>query len=110
MENWVFRLNPQPRRVLSPVRQTDNIAIEYRCDGKPSGISTTEADFWVHELLRDGQTLVYLMFPPPHPKGATVVPNLREIAMALGCPEPLSDEGALAAALRFSGKGIADYV
>lgn len=43
--------------------QTGNICIEYRCDGKPSGISTTEADYWVHELMRDGQTLVYLMFP-----------------------------------------------
>ena len=43
--------------------QTGNIAIEYRCDGKPSGIATTEADYWVHELRRDGQTLVYLMFP-----------------------------------------------
>jgi hypothetical protein len=43
--------------------QTGNIAIEYACDGKPSGISTTEADFWVHELRRDDETLVYLMFP-----------------------------------------------
>jgi hypothetical protein len=43
--------------------QTGNIAIEYACDGKPSGISTTEADFWVHELRRGGETLVYLMFP-----------------------------------------------
>lgn len=43
--------------------QTGNICIEYRCDGQPSGISTTEADMWVHELKRDGKTLVYLMFP-----------------------------------------------
>jgi len=43
--------------------QTGNICIEYQCDGKPSGISTTEADFWVHELRRDDQTLCYLMFP-----------------------------------------------
>jgi hypothetical protein len=40
-----------------------NICIEYRCDGRPSGISTTEADMWVHELKRDGATLCYLMFP-----------------------------------------------
>lgn len=43
--------------------QTGNIAIEYQCDGSPSGISTTQADVWVHELKRDGHTLVYLMFP-----------------------------------------------
>jgi hypothetical protein len=43
--------------------QTGNICIEFRCDGQPSGISTTEADYWVHELRRDDQTLLYLMFP-----------------------------------------------
>lgn len=43
--------------------ETGNICIEYLCDGQPSGISTTEADIWVHELQRDGQTLVYLLFP-----------------------------------------------
>jgi hypothetical protein len=43
--------------------QTGNICVEYRCDGRPSGISTTEADYWVHELRRGDATLVYLMFP-----------------------------------------------
>jgi hypothetical protein len=43
--------------------KTGNICIEYKCRGGPSGISTTEADYWVHELKRDDQTLVYLMFP-----------------------------------------------
>lgn len=43
--------------------QTGNICIEFRCHGKPSGISTTEADYWVHELQRDGNTLLYLMIP-----------------------------------------------
>lgn len=43
--------------------KTGNICIEYRRNGKPSGISTTEADVWVHELKRDSETLCYLMFP-----------------------------------------------
>jgi hypothetical protein len=43
--------------------QTGNICIEFRCDGQPSGISTTEAGYWVHELRRGDDTLVYLMFP-----------------------------------------------
>ena len=43
--------------------RTGNICIEYEQGGKPSGIAVTEADYWVHELKRDGQTLVYLMFP-----------------------------------------------
>lgn len=43
--------------------QTGNICIEYKCDGRPSGISVTQADYWVHELRRADRTLVYLMFP-----------------------------------------------
>lgn len=43
--------------------RTGNICIEYRQNGRPSGIAVTQADYWVHELKRDGETLVYLMFP-----------------------------------------------
>jgi hypothetical protein len=43
--------------------RTGNIVIEFRQNGKPSGIATTEADVWIHELKRDGETLCYLMFP-----------------------------------------------
>src|SRR5215472_5522097 len=43
--------------------RTGNICIEYRQRGQPSGIAVTEAGCWVHELKRDGETLVYLMFP-----------------------------------------------
>lgn len=43
--------------------KTGNICIEYKQNGTPSGISTTEADVWVHELKRADQTLCYLMFP-----------------------------------------------
>lgn len=43
--------------------QTGNICIEFACDGNPSGIATTEADVWVHELRREDRTLVYLWFP-----------------------------------------------
>jgi hypothetical protein len=43
--------------------RTGNICIEFRQHGRPSGIATTTADVWVHELQREGATLVYLMFP-----------------------------------------------
>jgi hypothetical protein len=43
--------------------QTGNIAIEYSQRGAPSGIAVTQAEWWVHELKRDGETLVYLWFP-----------------------------------------------
>ena len=41
--------------------KTGNIAIEYECRGKPSGIAVTEAQFWAHELRRENQTVVYIM-------------------------------------------------
>ena len=34
--------------------KTGNIAIEMRCKGKPSGISTTESDVWIHLLSVNG--------------------------------------------------------
>jgi hypothetical protein len=43
--------------------RTGNIAIEFASNGQPSGISVTEADLWVHNLMRDGETLAYIMFP-----------------------------------------------
>jgi hypothetical protein len=51
--------------------RTGNLCIEYRQNGRPSGIAVTEADHWVHELKRNGETLVYLVFP---------VPRLKELA------------------------------
>ena len=43
--------------------KTGNICVEFRWRGAPSGIAITEADYWVHELTRDGVSLGYLMFP-----------------------------------------------
>jgi hypothetical protein len=43
--------------------KTGNIAIEYRCNGKPSGIAATEAEVWVHELRRDGEPVLTLVIP-----------------------------------------------
>ena len=35
-------------------KTTGNIAIEIRCNGKPSGISTTESSIWMHLLSIKG--------------------------------------------------------
>lgn len=43
--------------------RTGNICIEYKQNGQPSGIAVTMADTWVHELKRDGKTLLYLVVP-----------------------------------------------
>ena len=34
---------------------TGNIAIEIRCKGEPSGVSTTEANVWIHLLAHKGE-------------------------------------------------------
>ena len=42
---------------------TGNIAIEFECRGKPSGIAVTEAKWWVHVLADGDDTSCMLMFP-----------------------------------------------
>ena len=34
---------------------TGNVAIEIRCKGEPSGLSTTEANVWIHLLAHKGE-------------------------------------------------------
>ena len=42
--------------------QTGNIAIEYECNGKASGIQTTESDYWFHNLCIGDDTYATLVF------------------------------------------------
>jgi|TARA_R110002072_G_scaffold162732_4_gene314902 hypothetical protein len=35
-------------------KTTGNICIEIRCNGKPSGLSTTESSTWIHLLAHNG--------------------------------------------------------
>ena len=42
--------------------KTGNIAIEVESYGKPSGISVTEADYWVHILAHGKQDFCKLIF------------------------------------------------
>ena len=50
--------------------RTGNIAIEYECYGKPSGINATESDYWFHNLCVDKEIFATLVFKTD---------NLREI-------------------------------
>ncbi len=45
--------------------RTGNIAIEYQCYGKPSGIEATEADYWFHNLCVGDDTFATLVFDVP---------------------------------------------
>jgi hypothetical protein len=42
---------------------TGNIAIEFESRGKSSGIATTEADYWFHNLAIDKDIVMTLVFP-----------------------------------------------
>ena len=44
-------------------RKTGNIAFEYECRGKMSGISVTQADWWCHILADDEEVNAMLMVP-----------------------------------------------
>tara|TARA_E500000318_G_scaffold56434_1_gene52507 strand:- start:3452 stop:3874 length:423 start_codon:yes stop_codon:yes gene_type:complete len=54
--------------------KTGNIAIEYECYGKPSGIAATEADFWFHNLCVGDKTFATLVFDVPSLR--TIIDNL----------------------------------
>jgi hypothetical protein len=72
--------------------RTGNICIEFASRGQPSGIAATEADYWVHELKRDGETLVYLMFPIERLKSLCRTGNRRIVHNA-------GDDGAQSAVI-----------
>jgi hypothetical protein len=42
---------------------TGNICMEVQSWGKPSGLDNTEADLWVHNLIKDDELLVSMVFP-----------------------------------------------
>ena len=46
-------------------KKTGNIAIEYECNGKPSGIDKTESDFWIHILSNGSGNYCKLVFDVP---------------------------------------------
>lgn len=54
--------------------QTGNIAVEYECWGKPSGIAATEADYWFHNLCIGDETFATLVFDVPSLK--RIIDNL----------------------------------
>ena len=46
-------------------RKTGNIAVEYECNGKASGIDKTESDFWIHILSTGTDNYCKLVFEVP---------------------------------------------
>lgn len=42
---------------------TGNIVVEFESRGRPSGIATTEADYWFHNLAVGNDIVMTLVFP-----------------------------------------------
>lgn len=55
-------------------KTTGNIVIEFSSRGKPSGIITTEADYWLHNLAM-GDTIVCSLLLPVHTLRAYIKAN-----------------------------------
>ena len=49
-------------------KKTGNIAVEYECNGKASGIDKTESDFWIHILSTGTDNYCKLVFEVPRLK------------------------------------------
>ena len=55
--------NDEVKKERNMWRKTGNIAIEYECRGKKSGISVTQAEWWCHVLADDEEVNAMLMVP-----------------------------------------------
>lgn len=42
--------------------KTGNVALEYECNGKPSGITATKSDYWIHILATGKKNHCMLVF------------------------------------------------
>lgn len=72
-ENWLVWLgSPNIKVEVKTERDTwattGNVVFEYRCRGKESGISKTQADVWVHLLWKDGGVVGGFLWSIPHLK------------------------------------------
>ena len=72
-EEWVVKLFEGNSQVEVKTergiwQETGNIAIEIKYKNKPSGLSTTDADIWIHLLEKDGKIFGGFLLPVPYLK------------------------------------------
>ena len=72
-EEWVVKLFEGNSKVEVKTerglwQETGNIAIEIRYKNKPSGLSTTDADTWIHLLESGGEIFGGFLLPVPYLK------------------------------------------
>ena len=68
-EQWLTilgkELKMEVKRERDKWKDTGNIALEFRCSDKPSGIAVTQADYWAHILSYNGEVEAVLIFRVP---------------------------------------------
>jgi hypothetical protein len=61
-EDWMHNLFNSGKKIEVKydriAHETGNVFIEYVSRGKPSGISTTDADYWVYKIEKTGCAIV----------------------------------------------------
>jgi len=61
-EDWVYNIFNSGKKIEVKydriAHETGNVFIEYVSRGKPSGISTTDADYWVYKIEKTGCAIV----------------------------------------------------
>ena len=77
-------------------KTTGNIAIEIRCNGKPSGISTTESSVWIHLLSLNGVIMGGFLFKVDLLKGKIKkLHNEKKLKMVMGGDDSASQMALL---------------
>jgi hypothetical protein len=66
-EQWLLMLGSDKTKIEVKTERglwekTGNLAFEYRCNGKPSGIAATKSEWWAHLLSRDGKPIGGFIF------------------------------------------------
>ena len=77
-------------------KTTGNIAIEIRCKGKPSGISTTESSVWIHLLSLKGVIMGGFLFKVDQLKAKIKkLHNEKKLKMVMGGDDSVSQMALL---------------
>ena len=89
-------------------KRTGNIAIEYQCYGKPSGINATEADYWFHNLCVGEDVYATLVFKTENLK--KIIDSLERKVSVSGGDHNASRKYLVSLQKLFDVKTIKEYI
>ena len=68
--------------------KTNNVAIEYKCNNKPSGISSTKSKYYIYFIVKPDNTHTAYMIPTDDIKKLIEDNNIIEIYVVVMVTEP----------------------